>query len=791
MGLNNGWAHRLMAERGATVAPDRRRRRQGVRPCGAQPAGPVPARVTIEEVLASPQVAGVLTRLMCSSFTDGAAAVVLAGPGRFLPASAPRIIGSVARSGNGCSTTTTGWPRPPTRPGRPSGSGPTTSTSSSCTTPPRRGALRPRVAGLLRPGRGRDRPPRPATPASTARVWWSTPAAAWSAGATRSAPPDWPRWSSWPPSSGDGPGARQVDGRPPRAGRQHGRHHRRGRRVRGHPRRPGRIRIVTGIRITGWGIAVPDKVVTNDDMAASLDTSDAWITERTGIRERHIGGTTSGWPSRPGGTRSSAGRTAAEIDQPGAGHHHARRHRPGTAPTVQNGLGIKGGAFDLNAACSGFVYGLVTVAGLIAIGSGPILLIGSETSEPDHRHGRPVHRHHRGRRRRRRRGRAGRRSRAAAQLEPELRRLAAPPPQVRARRHLYMDGKEVFRKAVRVVVESAERAMADAGLGPTTSRCSSPTRPTCGSSRRPASGSASPRSAPPWSSTATATPRRPPSRSPCTTPSERPGHDGDHLLLTGFGGGMTWASAVSALGRVTGATAGGPRSSSWRRGGPVATAAASPWRRSAPRRGGHRPGGQRRPGGRVRHHRPGARPGHRSGHPLPREHTWPSHVDVRFALQEAPLGTVHAVLSASDHVGRRPLRRGQRRRHLRAAPPAALLAAHLTTRSDQRAGGLPPGRRRGRPGAGHPRHLPGGDDGQLLEVDERRQVTAPPDGASWSADGREPSELSPDARVSMNLWGFTPAFQARRCRPPWTPPPDASEEAEVLLPEVVADSLAT
>ena len=47
-----------------------------------------------------------------------------------------------------------------------------------------------------------------------------------------------------------------------------------------------------GIRITGWGIAVPDKVVTNEDMAASLDTSNEWIVERTGIRQRHIGGTT-------------------------------------------------------------------------------------------------------------------------------------------------------------------------------------------------------------------------------------------------------------------------------------------------------------------------------------------------------------------------------------------------------------------------------------------------------------------------------------------------------------------
>ena len=51
--------------------------------------------------------------------------------------------------------------------------------------------------------------------------------------------------------------------------------------------------------------------------------------------------------------------------------HGARR--------VQHGIGMNGGAFDLNAACSGFVYGLVTAAGLIAVGSGPVLLIGSET----------------------------------------------------------------------------------------------------------------------------------------------------------------------------------------------------------------------------------------------------------------------------------------------------------------------------------------------------------------------------------------------------------------------------
>src|SRR3984957_14004552 len=56
---------------------------------------------TIEEVLSAPQVAGILTRLMCSSFTDGAAAAIVAGPAVAAPGTAPRIIASVARSGNG------------------------------------------------------------------------------------------------------------------------------------------------------------------------------------------------------------------------------------------------------------------------------------------------------------------------------------------------------------------------------------------------------------------------------------------------------------------------------------------------------------------------------------------------------------------------------------------------------------------------------------------------------------------------------------------------------------------
>ena len=78
----------------------------------------------------------------------------------------------------------------------------------------------------------------------------------------------------------------------------------------------------------------------------------------------------------------------------------------------------------------------------------------------------------------------------------------------------------------------------------------------------------------------------------------------------------------------------------------------------------------------------------------------------------------------------------------------------------------------------------------LLGVDERRQVTATGDGSFVAGDGREPAILSPDARVSMNLWGFTPDFH-RVLQAAMDAATDASEESEVLLPEVVAQSLSS
>ena len=138
---------------------------------------------------------------------------------------------------------------------------------------------------------------------------------------------------------------------------------------------------VRGATITGWGTALPDNVVTNADFEARLDTTDEWITERTGIKERRHGGTTAGLAIEAGrAAMEMAGVTGDDIDlvvlcttSPDYQMpvHRIRGARWSSAS--------RGGAFDLNAACSGFVYGLVQAHGLIAMGLERVLLIGAET----------------------------------------------------------------------------------------------------------------------------------------------------------------------------------------------------------------------------------------------------------------------------------------------------------------------------------------------------------------------------------------------------------------------------
>ena len=146
---------------------------------------------------------------------------------------------------------------------------------------------------------------------------------------------------------------------------------------------PGRLMTsitASGIRIPGWGTALPDKILTNADLESTLDTTDDWIVERTGIRERRIGGTTASLAADAGTEAlARAGLTGDDIDLVLVATTTPDLIMPATASLVHEQLGVRGGAFDLNAACSGFVYGLVVAAGLAAVGVHRQLLIGSET----------------------------------------------------------------------------------------------------------------------------------------------------------------------------------------------------------------------------------------------------------------------------------------------------------------------------------------------------------------------------------------------------------------------------
>ncbi len=139
-------------------------------------------------------------------------------------------------------------------------------------------------------------------------------------------------------------------------------------------------------QIVGWGYQVPDKIITNKDLEQIVDTSDEWIRSRTGISERHV-------VTQPTETTASlavaAARKALEVaDVPPnrvgliiCATSTPEHIFPATASIVQDALGAsRAGAFDLSAACSGFVYGLSMARGHILAGDAEyVLVIGAET----------------------------------------------------------------------------------------------------------------------------------------------------------------------------------------------------------------------------------------------------------------------------------------------------------------------------------------------------------------------------------------------------------------------------
>lgn len=222
---------------------------------------------------------------------------------------------------------------------------------------------------------------------------------------------------------------------------------------------------VRGARFIGWGTALGHKTVTNDDLSQTLDTSDAWIRERTGIERRHIGGSTAELSiASARQAMQMANVDPQSIDALVLSTTTPDRTVPATSATVQNALGLSCGAFDVNAACSGFVYALVNAHGLIAMGAERVLLIGTDTlariTDWDDRNTAVLFADGSG----------------AAVLDSTSGRghllawdLDA---DGSAEELLYcdiggfikMEGKEVFRRAVRIMVDSAEKSMKAAGV---------------------------------------------------------------------------------------------------------------------------------------------------------------------------------------------------------------------------------------------------------------------------------------------------------------------------------------
>ncbi len=219
-----------------------------------------------------------------------------------------------------------------------------------------------------------------------------------------------------------------------------------------------------GAVISGWGTALPEKVLTNDELAATMDTSDEWIRSRTGIEERRVGGTTIG-------LSIESGRQALEMSGLDPSRIDALvlatcspDQQWGNAAAVQSELGLSCGAFDVNAACTGFMYGLITAHGLIAMGADRILVIGTDSlsriTDWSDRATAPLFADGSG---------AvviesveGRGQLLGWDLDADGSALSILRAEVGG--FIEMEGKEVFRRAVRLMVNSAEKSLAHAGV---------------------------------------------------------------------------------------------------------------------------------------------------------------------------------------------------------------------------------------------------------------------------------------------------------------------------------------
>lgn len=323
--------------------------------------------------------------------------------------------------------------------------------------------------------------------------------------------------------------------------------------------------------ITGWGMAVPERVVTNDELAQRVDTSDEWIRSRTGIAERRVAGPgehTSVLSAAAGREAlARAGLQPSEVDTVIVATCTPDRPFPATACSVQAQLGIpRAAAFDLVAACSGFVYGISVATSLVQSGmSRTLLLVAADifthlidwddrntcvlfgdgagavvlraTDQPLGVLSSNL-------------GAAGEHEDLMAADAGGTRLPATPELLAEGKQYVYMNGREIFKHAVREMCSSSEQAVADAGLTlddialvvphqanvriieAVARRLELPMERFAVNLDR--YGNTSAASVPLALVEAVAQGRV---------------KDGDNLLLTAFGGGLTWGSCVVRWGR--------------------------------------------------------------------------------------------------------------------------------------------------------------------------------------------------------------------------------------------------
>jgi 3-oxoacyl-[acyl-carrier-protein] synthase-3 len=306
---------------------------------------------------------------------------------------------------------------------------------------------------------------------------------------------------------------------------------------------------LSGSVISGWGTALPEKVVTNADFEARMDTTDAWIVERTGIRERRFGGTTSGLAVEAGAAAiTKAGLVPSDIDLVLLATTTPDKSVPATSGTIHAQLGCSGGAFDLNAACSGFVYATITADAMLSarIGINRALVIGSETlsgiTDQDDR------------------GTAILFADGAGAVVMEHRDDADPfilasdlgvdgsLMSILYADHggyMKMEGREVFRRAVRVTVDSAQKVLDEAGVSADQVALFVPHQ----ANQRIIDAMVQRLGIPPERSaivldtTGNTSSASVPLALAAAADAGRLS-DGDLVLFSGFGAGMTWASAL-------------------------------------------------------------------------------------------------------------------------------------------------------------------------------------------------------------------------------------------------------